>query len=101
MSRDEWAAIGAESADINQSLADLMDEREPSDPDVQRQVARWFRLINDRFYECTPEVFRGLGDLYVDDGRFAAHHDRVRPGLARFLRDAMHVYADRLIAERG
>jgi MerR family transcriptional regulator, multidrug-efflux activator len=101
MSRDEWAAIGAESADINQSLAELMDEREPSDPDVQRQVARWFRLINDRFYECTPEIFRGLGDLYVDDSRFTAHYDRVRPGLARFLRDAMHVYADRLIAGRG
>jgi MerR family transcriptional regulator, multidrug-efflux activator len=100
MSRHDWEAISAESGEINQALADLMYERDPADPDVQEQVGRWFALINRNFYECTPEIFRNLGDLYVNDERFTAHYDRVHPGLAAFLRDAMHAYADRLIAER-
>ena len=71
-------------------------DRDPADPDVQQWVARHHRQIDDRFYTCTPEVYRGLGDMYVDDARFTAFYDRVKPGLAPFLRDAMHVYADTL-----
>lgn len=91
----DWAAIGAESDEINRAMAAMMD-REPTDPEVQRWIGQWFRLINDRFYECTPEVFRGLGDLYVDDGRFTEFYDKYRPGLAKFMRAAMHAYVDRL-----
>jgi MerR family transcriptional regulator, multidrug-efflux activator len=92
---EDWNAIGAESHEINQILASLMD-RDPADAEVQEQVGRWFRVINGNFYHCTPEIFRGLGDLYVEDSRFTAHYDEVRPGLAAFMRSAMHVYADRL-----
>ena len=31
--------------------------------------------------------------MYVADPRFAATYDRVRPGLARFMRDAIRVSA--------
>jgi hypothetical protein len=41
------------------------------------------------------EIFRGLGDLYVADERFTANNDRHGPGLAQFMRDAMHIYCDR------
>jgi hypothetical protein len=44
----------------------------------------------------TPNAaaFRNLGAMYVDDPRFTATYDRVRPGLAEYYRDAMGVYAD-------
>lgn len=91
----DWAAIGAESDEINRAMAEMMD-REPTDPEVQRRIGQWYRLINDRFYECTPEMFRGLGDGYVEDSRFTEFYDKYRPGLAKFMRAAMHAYADRL-----
>jgi hypothetical protein len=53
-------------------------------------------VITDYFYECTLEIFRGLGDLYVTDERFTAYYDKIKPGLAKFLRDAIHVYCDNL-----
>ncbi|MDP3488427.1 MAG: TipAS antibiotic-recognition domain-containing protein [Bacillota bacterium] len=40
--------------------------------------------------------FRGLGDLYVEDERFTANIDKVKPGLASFLRVVMHFYCDNL-----
>ncbi len=93
-SEADWADIQAETGDYTQKLAALTD-RDPADPEVQAQVHRHFRLINDRYYNCTPEIFRGLGDLYVDDSRFNAFYEKIKPGLAKFMQAAMHVYSDR------
>jgi hypothetical protein len=91
----DWATIQAEGNEIKEAIASRMDQG-PADPEVQARVGQWFRVINDRFYTCTPEIFRGLGDLYVDDSRFAANYEKVRPGLAAFMRAAMHLYCDGL-----
>jgi MerR family transcriptional regulator, multidrug-efflux activator len=95
--KEDWAAIQRESKEINEALAALMD-RDPSDPEVQTVIERHFRQIDERFYKVTPEVYRGLGELYVSDARFTANYDRVKPGLAHFMKEAMRVYADRLAA---
>lgn len=41
------------------------------------------------------EVFRGIGQLYVDDERFTKNIDQFGVGLAQFMHDAMTIYADR------
>ena len=41
----------------------------------------------------TKEYFIGLGEMYVDDARFAAQYGGAES--ARFVRDAMRVYAER------
>ncbi len=40
------------------------------------------RYISRSFYDCSPEMHRALGDMYVADERFTAYYDRVAPGLA-------------------
>jgi DNA-binding transcriptional MerR regulator len=95
--KDDWDEIQAENSDIFSSLAILMGEgKSPADAEVQEQIERWFKQINERFYTCTPEIFRGLADIYVGDKRFAKTYDKFRPGLAEFKRDAMHIYCDRI-----
>jgi MerR family transcriptional regulator, thiopeptide resistance regulator len=42
----------------------------------------------------TARQFAGLGQMYVDDPRFAANYDKHGPGTAAFIRDAMAVYAE-------
>lgn len=91
----DWEAIKAEETAINQGLAALMD-REPADPAVQEWIRRKHQHINDRFYTCSTAVFRGLGDLYVADERFAAVYEKVKPGLTAFMRAAMQIYCDML-----
>ena len=89
----DWAAIQAESQAVNANMAALVGG-DPASPEAQEWAGRWFGLINRHYYACTPEMFRSLGAMYVDDSRFTAFYDNIRPGLAVFMRDAMRVYAD-------
>lgn len=93
--KEDWARIFEESGRIYKTIADNMDKGS-ADPEVQKAVAAWRQHITDSFYDCTPEIFRGLADLYVDDERFTANIDKIKPGLARFLSDAMRIYCDNI-----
>lgn len=92
-SKDDWASIQARGNKIYQNIAELMDKN-PADPQVQSAIGEWRQHLTDSFYNCTLEIFRGLGDLYVQDERFTANIDKVKPGLAKFMREAMHLYCD-------
>ncbi|MHB0877213.1 MAG: MerR family transcriptional regulator [Anaerolineae bacterium] len=99
-SKEQWDAVQAEYSEIYQVLAGLMD-RDPSDPEVQAYVDRHFRAINANFYTCSLQVFRGLGEMYVADGRFTAFYEKIKPGLAQFLSAAMSAYCDKAEASAG
>jgi MerR family transcriptional regulator, thiopeptide resistance regulator len=92
MSKPEWQALKAEGEAITRQLADLMD-RPPQDAEVQKTIARHFGMIG-KYYTVTKEIYRGLGQLYVEHDEFRAHYERVRPGLAVFMREAMAHYCD-------
>ncbi len=94
-SKEDWTAIMKQGNELYTRIASKMD-RGPEDPQVQEAVSQWRQHITDNFYNCTPEIFRGLGDLYVNDERFTANIDQIKPGLASFLREAMHIYCDKL-----
>jgi hypothetical protein len=44
-------------------------------------------------------MYRGLGQMYVDAPRFTATYDKVRPGLAVFIRDAMAYCAEHTLTK--
>jgi DNA-binding transcriptional MerR regulator len=67
----------------------------PEDEKVQDIVADMRQHISDNFYDCTIEIFRGLGDLYVNDPRFTKNIDKHKQGLSQFLKEAFHYYCDR------
>jgi DNA-binding transcriptional MerR regulator len=97
-SEDKWKEIHMTISGIYSSLAARMPYG-PADPEAQQAVAAWHQCITDHFYECTLEVFRGLGNLYVDDDRFTVNIDKHQNGLAQFMKEAMHVYCDRMEAQ--
>ncbi|MFD1019152.1 MerR family transcriptional regulator [Thalassobacillus hwangdonensis] len=96
---DDWKQIQEDMNQLYKGIADRMDEG-PEDTEVQRLVGEYRNHITGNFYECTPEIFRGLGDMYVNDPRFTKNIDKVKPGLAEFLRDAIQVYCDNLEQSR-
>ncbi len=91
----DWETIKKEMEAIGTGVAALIDKG-PADAEVQEWVRRWHQLINDRFYTCSLEIFRNLGDMYVADERFTATYEKIKPGMAQFMRDAMHLYCDKL-----
>ena len=61
----------------------------PSDPAVQVVVAEHRAHIDRWFYACGKELHKGLGEMYVADPRFTQNIDKVAPGLAQFMCEAI------------
>ncbi|MEC3882562.1 MerR family transcriptional regulator [Halobacillus sp. HZG1] len=91
--KEDWEKIQQEGDEIDRELVKLMD-RDPSDPDVQHLIDRKRQHITDYFYKCSLDIFRGLGDMYVNDPRFTKNIDKWKEGYAEFLSKAMHAYCD-------
>jgi len=97
MSKAQWNAVKAEGDEVTRAIADMM-ERSPGDPEVQELIARHHAWI-EHFYPASAEVYRGLGQLYVEHPEFRAFYDRYRLDLSDFMAEAMAHYADHSLAE--
>lgn len=42
----------------------------------------------------SKEAHKGLADMYVEDERFRVYYDKIAPGCAKFLREAIHIYCE-------
>jgi len=88
--KPEWEAIRRESEGIYARLRELMQQGAAvSDPAVQAAVEDHRRHLERWFYPCSRQMHHGLGEMYVADPRFTANLDKVAPGFAQFLRDAI------------
>jgi DNA-binding transcriptional MerR regulator len=86
----DWLAIKAEAQAVTLRLAEVMKAGLPPTSPEAAEAAQAHRAHMTRwFYDCTPEIHAGLGRLYVEDPRFTATYDRVAPGLAQFISDAI------------
>lgn len=93
--KNDWARIMARTEEINSKIIANMGKG-IADPTVQEGIGELRQNITDSYYDCTLEIFRGLGELYVTDQRFTKNIDKNRPGYAKFLREAMNYYCDNL-----
>ena len=94
--KDDWLRLKQEAADINDAMSAAMTADVPADSAQAMNLAERHRQhISRWFYECSYEIHRGLGEMYVADPRFAAHFDTVAPGLAAYVRDAILANARR------
>jgi len=96
MSKEQWQAIKTEGQQVTLRMADLIG-RAPDDAEVQQTVAKHHAWI-ENFYAAPADLYRGLSQLYVEHAEFRAFYEKVRPGLADFMKAAMDVYADRSLA---
>lgn len=94
--KEQWQAVMTEADAIADDFAAaLAGGALPADP-AATELAERHRLHVDRwFYPCSPEMHAQLGELYVDDERFADYWNRRQPGLDVFVRDAFRANAAR------
>lgn len=86
----EWAAIRGEAEEIVAELIRTMTAREPADGPKARALAERHREhISRWFYPCSPQMHRGLAEMYIADERFAQTYEREASGLARYFHDAI------------
>lgn len=90
--KEDYNRIAKEGKLLTQQLAKAMD-LPIENSEVQKLIAQHHKSI-EVFYDCSYEMYRGLGQLYVTDPRFTATYDKVRPGLAAWMQKAMNYYCD-------
>ncbi|MFE1796316.1 MerR family transcriptional regulator [Streptomyces sp. NPDC059517] len=94
--KDDWKRMQAEVASWGGRYDALMASGEPATGERAMDMAEEHRQhITRWFYECTYDIHRGLGEMYVSDERFKEFYDSMRPGLAEHLRDAITANAAR------
>jgi len=95
MTKEEQKALSQEMESIYQKLAALR-HQSPESEEAQAAIKEWYDFLNNHFNQYyTLDVFKGLGQLYVEDERFTKNIDQYGEGLAEFMRDAMHIFADK------
>lgn len=91
-SKEDMQKVQEEGQVILGKIAPLMDAG-VTDSGVQALIAEYHQHMN-RFYDCSKVMFRNLGSMYSEDERFAVYYEKIAPGLAAFMTEAIHVYCD-------
>lgn len=88
---EDYQRIQGETEAIYNEMASLMDQ-DVSNERVQVLVGALRQGITDNYYNCTMEIFSGLGDMYVSDPRFTKNLDKTKEGFATYLSKAIAYY---------
>ena len=94
--KDDWVRIKAEGEDVEARFAAALADGVPPGSERAMDIAEEHRQqITRNFYDCPPEMHAGLGRMYVEDERFAAHYEQRAPGLAQYVSTAVQANAAR------
>lgn len=91
MSKTSYDAAQQMATDANEALLLAMDAGDAAGPQARRAVELHRKWLQN-WGEYSNDMHIGLGRMYVEDERFAAHYDALRNGAAVFLRDAIEAY---------
>lgn len=94
-SKQDWVQVKESGDQLNQRLAQEMAKGSAPSSSAAMDLAEEHHRSIEVFYDCPYPMHRGLGDMYVSDERFTSQYEQVAPGLAQWLRDAIHANADR------
>lgn len=64
--------------------------------EVQEKIELLQEFITINYYNCTNEILKGLGQMYINDERFKKNIDQVGgEGTAEFVNNAILVYCSK------
>ncbi len=85
---------GEQLMDIFRELGRFL-QHAPESPEVQALIARLRAFITENYYTCTPQILRGLGQMYVSGGSMTENIDAAGgAGTAELARKAIEYYCD-------
>lgn len=92
----DWQRIKAQGQAAIEQVIGGMNAGKPADsPEAMAGAEAHRRQIDDAFYPCSYEMHVGLAEMYIADPRFTATYEKIAPGLAQYLHDAIKANAAR------
>lgn len=89
--KEDWERINKKSGEIFKKFADNIGE-DPTSPKIKAIVKEWQDFITEYYYDCTDEILKGLGEMYVADERYKKNLDKYGDGTAEFMSRAIKEY---------
>ncbi len=90
----DWEAAQAEAAQAVALFVAAMNAGLPADSADAMAAAEAHRQnISRWYYPCSYDMQTGLASMYLADARFTEHYEKVQPGLAQYVHDAIYANA--------
>jgi hypothetical protein len=92
MTEKEYAEVTQLEEQIKETLAHAMTAGDPTNELAQKTAdlhRQWIRYYWDDY---SKEAHTGLANMYVADERFKSYYDKIQPGAAEFLKEAILIY---------
>ena len=91
-SQDEQKHIGDQLMALFARLGTMLD-RTPDSPEVQNWVKELQTYITEHYYTCTPQILKGLGQMYAGGGSMTDNIDAAGgKGTGEFAQKAIDIY---------
>jgi hypothetical protein len=94
MTKEQYAEVEKLSQEVNEALRLAFEQGNPTGEPAQKACELHKRWLCYFWDDYTPEAHMCVAQMYVDDQRFTAYYDKIAPGCAVFLRDALAVYCN-------
>ena len=91
-SKAQEQALGDGIMDLFTQLGTMKD-LPPDSPEVQAWVKQLQAYITEHFYNCTPQILKGLGEMYAGGGSMTENIDAAGgKGTGEFAREAIRIF---------
>ncbi len=96
--KEDWQRLQDEQDAWGRRVAELIASGAAADGTAAMDLAEEHRRqICRDFYDCGHETHTCLARMYVEDERFTAFYEKIHPGMARYLHDAILANAVRSV----
>ena len=93
-SREQQRKDGEDLMDIFRQFGEIR-HLSPESDTVQAKVAQLQSFITDHYYTCTPQILRGLGQMYTAGDSMTENIDNAGgAGTAEFVHRAIEIYCN-------
>jgi DNA-binding transcriptional MerR regulator len=92
MTKEQYADIEKLSQELGDTLKAAFEQGDPSSALAQKACDLHRQWLCNYWDSYSKEAHIGVTQMYVDDPRFTEYYDKIAPGCATFLRDAVLIY---------
>lgn len=92
MSKEQYQEAERLGKEVLETFREAFEQGDPTSELAQKACELHKRQLCFYWPQYSPEAHVGVTKMYVEDERFRAYYDKVVPGLAAFIRDAVRVY---------
>lgn len=99
-SKDDWTVLFSRADAILCEIHKLMSSG-ADDPNVQRLIGDYKLFIGDSFWKCDNNVFKQLGDLYVENKAYRSYLERYSSDFPEFMQKAIYTFIGDELSEEN